>query len=67
MTYFNPKWVAGRKIVAVTLNSWKDETGQTHHAPRFKLDNGATICFVVTEQDQGGDYGVQPVYVKEAK
>jgi hypothetical protein len=62
--YFNPTWARGRVIKDVKMNGWKDDAGQQHYAPVFVLDNGAEIGFMVTEQNQGGEYGVQPLYWK---
>lgn len=61
MTLATAKLLVGRTIVAVDLRPWKDEAG-THHNPRFVLDNGAVLLFVVEETDSGDGYGVFPAY-----
>jgi hypothetical protein len=43
MASLNPKWIIGRKIVAVDMNPFKGENGITAHAPVITFDNGARI------------------------
>lgn len=65
--YFNPKWVRGRTIVDVIMNTTTIREGALSmqmHNPCFVLDNGAEIVFMAEEDPEGGEYGVQPIYRK---
>lgn len=55
--------LVGRTIVKVDLDpSWESAEGggnrRRMHSPRFTLDDGAVLFFVVEEHPEGGEYGV---------
>lgn len=62
--------LVGRKIVAVNLRPFRDETVdgkliKVSYEPVFTLDNGARVTFIVDEIDCGDGYGVRPQYHKK--
>lgn len=57
------KYVTRRKIVKVELQPLRDASG-IHYNPVIHLDNGARLLFTVSETDNGGDYGINPIIVK---
>jgi len=64
VTTASARLLVGRTIVAVDLQSSRDSSGVLHHEPRITLDNGAVIVFHVSEDSDGGEYGVTPLYCK---
>jgi hypothetical protein len=61
MAGFNPKWIIGRKIIAVEMHPFEGENHLTAHAPVITLDNGARIFFV-TEETGLSEYGTAICY-----
>lgn len=68
---FNPKWIIGRKIVAVDMNPFEaapetPSANRTVFDPVFTLDNGARVKFLTTETEVG-EYGIDVIYMKPLK
>lgn len=58
------KRLVGRKIVAVDLDPSWEGTGLNRvlmHNPTIRLDDGSYLRFVVEENPDGGEYGVDIV------
>lgn len=59
--WFNPKWVRGRTIVDIQMNTEIVE-GVRCHKPAIILDNGSRIICMGTEMPDGSDYAVDLIY-----
>lgn len=55
--------VINQKIVKVKLNSYFDGDGQRMYSPTIILSNGFRLRFVVQEDFDGGDYGIEPIVI----
>ena len=62
----NPKWVVGKRIVAVETNPFDDGRGGIAHDPVIKLEGGACLSFVTVETEVG-EYGTDIIYTKPPK
>lgn len=69
---FNPKWLLGRTIVAVEMNTARVRPAnggeaRTMHQPVIFLDNGASIGFTVEEHPDGAEYGIDIGYARHSR
>lgn len=62
----NPRWIVGKRILAVEMNPSDDGRGGTAYSPVIRLEGGAKLRFV-TQETETGEYGTEIVYHKKVK
>lgn len=62
MATLQPRWVVGKRVVAVDMRPFGDGKGGTTYDPVLRFEGGSSLAFVVAETE-GSEYGVDPVCV----
>ncbi len=70
---FNPKWIIGKRVRAVKMNSFHPrdgyagiDYGRTMHHPVIEFEDGSEVVFQTEEHPEGDGYGVSIIYRKPA-
>lgn len=69
--HFNPRWIAGKTVARVDMNTVRDgsSSGHASHNPVIIFDDGSKIWFNVIEGSDkyGNEYGMSIGYAKPTR